>query len=100
MGQNQFMPTSYLTYAVDGDGDGVVDIWNNKADVFASTANYLATEGWVEGLPWGYEVTVPAGFDRSIEGTKKNQSKTLAQWKAMGVTIPHRQTCRNRPRCG
>lgn len=88
MGQNQFMPTSYLTYAVDGDGDGVADIWNNKADVFASTANYLATEGWVKGLPWGYEVTVPAGFDRSIEGTKKNQSKTLAQWKALGVTLP------------
>lgn len=88
MGQNQFMPASYLTYAVDGDGDGIADIWNNKADVFASTANYLATEGWVKGLPWGYEVTVPAGFDRSIEGTKKNQSKTLAQWKALGVTLP------------
>lgn len=88
MGQNQFMPTSYLTYAVDGDGDGIVDIWKNKADVFASTANYLATEGWINGLPWGYEITLPAEFDRSIEGTKTAQSKTLAQWKALGVILP------------
>ncbi|MBM3649511.1 MAG: lytic murein transglycosylase [Alphaproteobacteria bacterium] len=59
MGQCQFIPTSFLAYAADGDGDGRMDIWTNKADVFASTVNYLRRVGWRPGLAWGQEV--PAG---------------------------------------
>jgi membrane-bound lytic murein transglycosylase B len=63
MGQCQFIPTSFLAYAADGDGDGRYDIWTNKADVFASTANYLRRVGWRAGLGWGGEVGAgtPAG---------------------------------------
>jgi membrane-bound lytic murein transglycosylase B len=57
MGQCQFIPTSFLAYAADGDGDGRKDIWNNKADVFASIVNYLNRVGWRPGLSWGEEVT-------------------------------------------
>ncbi|EKT57528.1 lytic murein transglycosylase [Providencia sneebia] len=88
MGQSQFMPTSYLAYAVDGDGDGKIDIWNNKADVFASIANYLATEGWQSALPWGYQVNLPADFNRQLEGVKTEQGKTVAQWEKLGVKLP------------
>jgi membrane-bound lytic murein transglycosylase B len=59
MGQCQFIPTSFLAYAADGDGDGRMDIWTNKADVFASIVNYLRRVGWRPGLAWGGEV--PAG---------------------------------------
>lgn len=63
MGQCQFIPTSFLAYAADGDGDGRMDIWTNKADVFASIVNYLRRVGWRPGLPWGGEVAAgtPAG---------------------------------------
>jgi membrane-bound lytic murein transglycosylase B len=57
MGQCQFIPTSFLAYAADGDGDGRKDIWTNKADVFASITNYLTRVGWRAGLPWGEEVS-------------------------------------------
>jgi membrane-bound lytic murein transglycosylase B len=56
MGQCQFIPTSFLAYAADGDGDGRSDIWTSKADVFASTVNYLRRVGWRPGLGWGEEV--------------------------------------------
>src|SRR3954451_8942760 len=59
MGQNQFMPSTYLGYAVDFDGDGRGDIWNSLPDVFASTANYLGRAGWDGRYIWGREVTVP-----------------------------------------
>jgi len=63
MGQCQFIPTSFLAYAADGDGDGRMDIWTNKADVFASITNYLRRVGWRPGLEWGSEVPsgTPAG---------------------------------------
>ena len=63
MGQCQFIPTSFLAYAADGDGDGRMDIWTNKADVFASVVNYLKRVGWKPGLEWGEELTSgsPAG---------------------------------------
>ena len=57
MGQCQFIPTSFLAYAADGDGDGRMDIWTNKTDVFASIANYLKRVGWRAGIPWGEEVS-------------------------------------------
>jgi lytic murein transglycosylase len=63
MGQAQFMPSSYLTYAVDFDGDGRPDIWTSVPDVLASIANYLQKAGWRPGLPWGFEVRVPQSFD-------------------------------------
>jgi membrane-bound lytic murein transglycosylase B len=68
MGQCQFIPTSFLAYAADGDGDGRKDIWTSKADVFASTANYLRRVGWRPGLEWGGEVPpgTPAGQGERI----------------------------------
>lgn len=83
MGQVQFMPTSYLNYAVDYDGDGKKDIWNTPGDVFASAANYLKTEGWDNRHIWGRQVTVPKDFDMALAGIK--QQKSLAEWQALGV---------------
>jgi lytic murein transglycosylase len=65
MGQPQFLPSSYLAYARDGDGDGIADIWTSEADTLASIANYLAENGWQRGVPWGLKVEVPASFDRA-----------------------------------
>lgn len=70
MGQTQFMPSSYLKYAVDLDGDGRPDIWTSVPDVLGSIANYLQKWSWQRGRPWGFEVLVPAGFDyRASRGT-------------------------------
>ncbi|WP_341503622.1 lytic murein transglycosylase [Gallaecimonas sp. GXIMD4217] len=93
MGQTQFMPSSFLAFAADGDGDGKKDIWNNKADVFASMANYLAQSGWQGSETWGRQVRVPAGFDWS----QVNQSRSLADWQALGV---RRMNGRDLPRAG
>ncbi len=80
MGQAQFMPSSYLTYAVDFDGDGRPDIWRSVPDVLASIANYLHKAGWRSGLPWGFEVNVPEKFDyRTSRGT-------FRQWADRGFT--------------
>tara|TARA_R110001583_G_scaffold16561_6_gene67781 strand:+ start:14512 stop:15513 length:1002 start_codon:yes stop_codon:yes gene_type:complete len=83
MGQVQFMPTSYLNYAVDYDGDGKKDIWNNYADVFASAANYLKTEGWDDSETWGRQVLIPDDFDVELAGIKKK--KKLQEWQDIGV---------------
>jgi len=97
MGQNQFMPTSFLAYAVDGDGDGKKDIWHNQVDIFSSMANYLQKEGWNDELTWGRQVKLPSDFDVSLAipkntGSRKNwlkawskTEKTLAQWQALGI---------------
>ena len=79
MGQTQFMPTNVVDYAVDFSGDGKADLWTNVPDVLASTANYLAKEHWQRGLPWGFEVVVPKGFD-----TMKSRG-TFAEWTRLGV---------------
>lgn len=89
MGQSQFMPTSFLNYGKDGDGDGKIDIWNNLDDVFASVAHYLQREGWRAGEGWGEEVTLPAGFDTQQAGLKTAQAKTPAQWQQSGVQLIH-----------
>jgi membrane-bound lytic murein transglycosylase B len=68
MGQTQFIPTTFEAYAVDFDGDGRRNIWTSNADALASTANYLHISGWRPGETWGYEVTVPAGFDAAKVG--------------------------------
>ena len=83
MGQVQFMPTSYLKYAVDYDKDGRKDIWNTQGDVFASAANYLKPEGWNRRETWGRQVTIPDNFDTDLAGIKK--TKTLKEWQALGV---------------
>ncbi len=86
MGQCQFMPSSFLSYAADGNGDGKKDIWGTEADVFASTANYLSKSGWDDSLTWGRQVKLPKGFDLSVQGREKEKAKTLAQWSELGVT--------------
>jgi membrane-bound lytic murein transglycosylase B len=85
MGQSQFMPTSFLDYAIDFDNDGRKDIWNNKADVFASIANFLKSEGWISQSTWGRQVTVSDKFDFNNAGLKSSSSRLLADWQAMGV---------------
>ncbi|MGV8985451.1 MAG: lytic murein transglycosylase [Cypionkella sp.] len=84
MGHTQFMPTSYLSLAVDFDGDGKRDIWSDDpGDALASTAAFLARWGWRKGEPWGVEITLPPGFDYRLAGEKIHHS--AAEWQAMGV---------------
>jgi peptidoglycan lytic transglycosylase B len=83
MGQNQFMPSSFMQYAVDYDGDGRRDIWTTVADVFASTANYLASSGWHTREPWGHRVVLPTAFD--VATNAGQPGKTLVDWQALGV---------------
>ena len=83
MGQNQFMPSSFLQYAVDYDGDGRRDIWTTLADVFASTANYLARSGWQERETWGHRVVLPNDF--AAPTSSDQMSKPRTAWSALGV---------------
>ena len=83
MSQTQFMPSTFRNYAVDFNGDGKRDPWNQPADVFASAANYLSKIGWVKGETWGREVRVPDNFDRQWIGLERR--KSLAEWQALGV---------------
>ncbi|MBC3767232.1 lytic murein transglycosylase [Neptunicella marina] len=85
MGQSQFMPTSFLAYAQDFDGDGKKNIWQNKADVFASIANYLKQVGWNNSQTWGRQVVIPEGFDLNLSGLNKSKMKSLLQWQELGV---------------
>jgi len=80
MGQTQFMPSSFMKYAVDGNRDGVRDIWSSVPDALASTAHYLRENGWKPGLPWGFEVTLPRGFDF------RQHRQPLARWASTGLT--------------
>ncbi len=86
MGQNQFMPSSYLTYAVDFDGDGKADIWGSRADVFASSANYLAKVGWRNDEGWGRLVEVPVALDPGLFDHNRVQ-KPVAEWRGLGVRL-------------
>jgi membrane-bound lytic murein transglycosylase B len=83
MGQTQFLPSVFLAYAVDADGDGRRDIWGSMADVVASTANFLARSGWQAEQPWGVEVRLPAGFDYGRADLELRQPS--AQWAAEGI---------------
>jgi len=83
MGHTQFIPSSYLSYAVDWTGDGVKDIWGSKEDALASTANYLAKAGWKSDRPWGWEVQLPKGFNRALIGRSK--WRTVAEWAKLGI---------------
>lgn len=83
MGQNQFMPSSFLTFAVDQNRDGRIDIWRTLPDVFASAANYLAKEGWNADETWGRAVRAPRSLDARETGL--NVKKSLQEWQALGV---------------
>jgi len=83
MGQPQFMPSSYLRYAVDFDGDGRRDIWDSKPDVFGSVGNYLAKNGWRRGEPWAQPVQLPAAFDGADAG--RDNRRSLGEWMRAGV---------------
>ncbi|MEG0007909.1 MAG: lytic murein transglycosylase [Aeromonas sp.] len=83
MGQVQFMPSSFLKYAVDQDGDGRKDLWGDLADVFGSAANYLHQNGWREDETWGRRVRVPDSLDPALLGLEVR--KPLSAWQALGV---------------
>ncbi|WP_027245108.1 lytic murein transglycosylase [Leisingera daeponensis] len=85
MGHTQFIPTSYLDYAVDFTGDGKRDIWSdNPSDALASTAAYLKQFGWEKGQPWGVEVALPKGFDYTL--ADRDIEKMPSEWAALGIT--------------
>lgn len=84
LGQPQFMPTSYLKYAVDFDKDGHPDIWNSVPDSLASIAHYLQKEGWQRGRDWGFEVSIPAKVSCAQEGP--DLAKPISAWAATGIT--------------
>ncbi|MHA1565433.1 MAG: lytic murein transglycosylase [Alphaproteobacteria bacterium] len=83
MGQSQFMPSSFIAYAHDYNGDGRKDIWDTRADVFASAANFLSSLGWRDDITWGRRIKLPAGFDFEMANLKT--VKSLSAWQALGV---------------
>ena len=84
MGHMQFMPSSYAAHAVDGDGDGRIDLWASEADAFASAARYLESLGWRRGERWGREVRLPDEF--AYERTGLGHVEPLSRWRQAGVT--------------
>ncbi len=87
MGNCQFMPSTYLRYAADGNGDGHRDIWNSTEDTFVSIAHYLQALGWDRHQPWGAAVHVPADFRSSEANIKHGQSASY--WRKRGLTYTH-----------
>ncbi len=79
----QFLPSVFLKYAIDLDGDGRIDPWRNKGDLFASGANYLAKSGWHLDETWGREVILPPDFDVKLTGLANK--KRISAWQALGV---------------
>ncbi len=84
MGQTQFMPSTYVQYAIDHDQDGRKDLWANRGDALASAAHYLNRFGWASDQPWGVEVTLPDAFDYALAGTT---TQSVADWSALGLTL-------------
>ncbi|MFD1805614.1 lytic murein transglycosylase [Pasteurella oralis] len=87
MGQTQFMPSSYLRYAADGNHDGEKDIWQNHDDVFASIARYLSTVGWDKQLPWGIEVNLTQPLSLELAGIEAYKKRSLQDWQKLGVML-------------
>lgn len=83
MGHTQFMPSDFVRYAVDHNGDGRRDIWGTIEDALASTGRYLQSEGWQRGKTWGYEIEVPKTFDCTLAG--RHQGRSIAEWLKLGV---------------
>lgn len=100
-GNPQFLPSVYLRVAQDADGDGLADIWTDRADTFASIANYFRDAGWRRGEPWGLSVTIPAGFDRAALANRlmsprcpqvfarHSRWRTITEWRAAGILPSH-----------
>jgi lytic murein transglycosylase len=98
-GYPQFLPSTYLRLAIDGDGDGKADIWSNSSDALASIAAYLNEAGWKPGTPWGVAAMVPSTFDRDSVKTplvsprcprvhsRLSRWLTIAEWKAKGIIV-------------
>lgn len=84
LGQPQFMPSQFLKYAADGDGDGRRDIWDSVPDTLASIAQYLSGNGWDAGRGWGLEARVPEGVACSLEGPE--QFKPTSAWAKLGIS--------------
>jgi len=91
MGQAQFMPSSYLMFAEDYDGDGRRDIWSSHADIFASIANYLKGHGWVEGQGWGREVKVSREAARKIAAEVARRAGACRATRDMTVALPAKE---------
>ena len=97
LGQAQFLPSSYLAFAVDFDKDGKRDIWDSLPDVLASIANYLKGHGWTPGMPWGYSVTVPRAATDAIQSIGlradgcrasrelERRPQPMKQWRPIGL---------------
>jgi membrane-bound lytic murein transglycosylase B len=83
MGNNQFLPSNYLTLAVDADHSGAPDLWSSMPDVFASTANHLIHGGWQPNTPWGFEVKLPLGFP--YQEAELDNAQPIDHWRQMGV---------------
>jgi membrane-bound lytic murein transglycosylase B len=83
MGQCQFMPTTFLSYAVDFDGDGRRDIWTDRADVLGSIAHYVSRLGWHGEESWGRQVILPSNFDERLAGIESR--RPIAEWSRLGV---------------
>lgn len=90
MGHTQFIPSSYLLYAVDADGNGRKDIWHSVSDALATSANLLDKNGWRPGKTWGYEIAVPKGG-----AAYEDKTKTLAEWVKLGFVRPNGKGFRN-----
>ncbi len=84
VGHTQFMPSTYAEHAVDGDGDGRIDLWNSVEDALTSAAQYLESLGWRRGERWGREVRLPTDF--AYENSGLDRRRPLDDWRAMGVT--------------
>ncbi len=96
MGQNQFLPSTFLNYAVDFDRDGRKDIWANRLDIWASIANYLSSHNWRRGAGWGFAVKIPSTFDidelppAKTDGgcralRQHTEKRSLAEWRTNGI---------------
>ncbi|MFP4004946.1 MAG: lytic murein transglycosylase, partial [Alphaproteobacteria bacterium] len=85
VGHTQFVPTTYLKYAVDGDKDGRRDLWDSLSDVFHSTAHYLKKSGFDPNLKWGREAFLPDDFDYALAGY--DITKTLGEWRELGIRM-------------
>lgn len=83
LGQPQFLPSSFLSHAVDFDGDGRIDIWTSVPDTLASVASYLKDYGWQPGRGWGFEVRVPENVSCALEGP--DRGRTMAEWAGLGI---------------
>lgn len=86
MGHMQFIPSTFLRYAKDIDGDGRRDLWSSVPDALGSAANFLRQLGWTAGVGWGQEVRLPPAFDYTLAG--RDQMLSQAEWAKLGVTSP------------